>query len=597
MKTVEDREQGSVFLAATALEEFWDCSKKIVFLGEWCLLYKRKSYWNTLQAEVVESPWSDYCALRDAHDYVTNLYERLLPVLAEGLSEIHGVSYSDRYWRILIGPWLHLFLTVTYDRFMTLKKAIDRYNNFATVGLSEDCFSIPHDTFNFVTSVLDDYYNLQLITQMLTAMGYDFPTKSLSKGNELAITEPCRRFGIRRVVKKSFRVLQRKLFHSNSSIILKNSYFPRCAELRLLIKTAGRVVKMANDVPTIKYGLIDKISRLKIGEWLPDACEFERVLKRIIPVHVPQCFIERFSVIGDVVEKVLTIRPKAIFSANDWHFDEVFKQWAAKSSEQGTLLLGVQHGGNYGSIALMPFENHEIAITDRYYTWGWNHPDYSSKVTPMPIVKLVGREILGANNLKKGILFVTTSFPRYLLQFPVTTGQFIQYMNWHIRFLDSLTSKAIADLRIRPHYADFGWNIVDRIKEHHPSIPIETWEVPFLKSLSECRFYVCDHLSTTFIEALAVNKPTVLFWDKENNELRADAKPVYDKLREVGVLYDTPEAAATAVSLIYDDVESWWNNPVRQEAIRYFCSRFARTSPNAVDKWADEFKRVVSEEN
>jgi len=78
-------------------------------------------------------------------------------------------------------------------------------------------------------------------------------------------------------------------------------------------------------------------------------------------------------------------------------------------------------------------------------------------------------------------------------------------------------------------------------------------------SLENCRLYVCDHLSTTFAEALAANKPTVLFCNPETNRLRLDAQPYFDLLRNSGILFDTPETAASAVAAVYGDVEAWWN--------------------------------------
>ena len=104
-----------------------------------------------------------------------------------------------------------------------------------------------------------------------------------------------------------------------------------------------------------------------------------------------------------------------------------------------------------------------------------------------------------------------------------------------------------------------------------------------MKSLKNCRLYVCDYLSTSFIEALSVNKPTILFWDSQVNELRPAAKKYYDKLREVGILYDTSEGAAAIINNIYDDVKRWWNETNSQEARWDFCIRFARTAQNAVN--------------
>lgn len=37
-----------MFLATTALSEFWDKDQEILFLGSWCLRYDRRSEWGNL---------------------------------------------------------------------------------------------------------------------------------------------------------------------------------------------------------------------------------------------------------------------------------------------------------------------------------------------------------------------------------------------------------------------------------------------------------------------------------------------------------------------------------------------------------------------
>jgi len=287
--------------------------------------------------------------------------------------------------------------------------------------------------------------------------------------------------------------------------------------------------------------------------------------------------------------------PKAIFSCVAWYYDELFKSWAAPESEKGTLLIGMQHGGNYGSAAYQPSVDHEIKITDRYFTWGWDRQETPTKVIPWLASKLTGRRSFNAENKKEGILFVATTAPRYLFQFPRPPYRFEQYLVWQSRFLAALNKPLLSRLRVRFHREDMGWDMPARWKECNPAIPVETWDIPFLQSLADCRIYVSDHMETTYIEALFANKPTILFWDPEINELRTEAQPYYELLRTAGILHDTPEAAAAAVSRVYDDVIVWWNNTDRQKARKTFCDRFARTSTNAVDQWAKEFERISKE--
>ena len=211
----------------------------------------------------------------------------------------------------------------------------------------------------------------------------------------------------------------------------------------------------------------------------------------------------------------------------------------------------------------------------------------------MPAAKLMGRRPIGADNRKKGVLCVTTTSSRYLLEFPWTPELFSSYLQWHKSFFASLDTRVEILVTLRPHHEDQGWGIAARLAESFPKLRIEDWSVPFLKSLNQCRLYVCDHLSTTFGEALAADKPTVMFWNSEGNELRDEARPYFDSLRRTGVLYHDPVEAASCVNHVYDDVEKWWHESSRQQARRDFCNRFARTAPDAVGLWNKEFRNVL----
>lgn len=583
-----------VFLATTALEEFWDTTRPMVFLGEWCLLYGRRSFWESLKGQLLESPFDNGEAAHAAYHYVNEIYERILPLLGDFLNKIHNKSFSTRYWRIVLGPWLHLYLSVIYDRYITLLDVLGRYPDFTAIGLSEESFVVPRDTLEFVQFLKGDPYNLQIYTNVLLFMEKEFPRKNLNVTADPFIK--VERFGsikgtVKRLTKKIWKGVGRHW--GSGSIVLRDSYFSRSMELKLFITTRGKVWPVTGEAVELPFFTPRRQDRKTLQNTLPENSEFEKLIKKILPFDIPQCFIEGFNTVTKGAGKDYPAKPKGIFSANAWHFDEAFKQWAAISAEKGTLLIGTSHGGNYGGLANMPFENHETAIVDRYYSWGWERADCTAEVIPFPSSKLVGIKKNGASNRKSGILWVATACPRYFVQAPFWPKHFQEYLSWQFRFVKTLLKEVMDELRLRPHYENNGWEIVQRLHDCIPCMQIETWEIPFLESLANCRLYVCDHLSTTFAEALAANKPTILFWNPQTNELRPEAQPYYDLLRKSGILFNTPESAGKAVNHIYDDVETWWNVPERQNAVEVFCERFARTSPDAIELWVAEFKRVA----
>lgn len=596
MSNTQSNGNAKVFLATTALEEFWDTTKPIVFLGEWCLLYGRRSFWEPLNGQLLESPFNNVEAARAFCHYVNGIYEQILPILGDALDAIHGTRHSPRYWRIVLGPWLQLYLPVIYDRYSHLIRALGQYPDCTTIVLSEKSFVTPANTLDFACFVKDDSFNLQIYTKILAVLGKIFPCKSVQIEQHSTLNRYIGNSWKHRVVghlAKIYAGISARVF---KPVMLRSSYFSKASEIDLLIKTAGKTLPILGQLTRPAGARFDSDIRKKLSNiWLGDG-EFERCLSAMLFFDIPKCFVEGYSCMNGEALNAYPKTPKAIFSSNAWYFDETFKYWAAAAAEKGSLLIGTPHGGSYGGLVNMPGENHETAIVDRYYSWGWGRTDCAAKVIPFPASKLVGRKKIGASNLKTGVMWASTSSLRYLVMYELPTFPvfFHEYISWQARFAKTLHQKIVPVVRLRPHREDGGWDVVQRLKECIPDLNIETWAVPFRESMDNCRLYVCDHFSTTFAEALAANKPTILFWNPEINELRPEAQPYYDLLRKHGILFDTPESAGDAVNQVYDNVETWWNDPGRQKAVETFCERFARNSPDAIDLWATEFNRIAS---
>ncbi len=570
------------FLATTALEEFWDDRLPILFLEEWCLLHRRRHVWNALEHRLLPPSWSNQGELGRARTYLQELYEDVLVRLSAALGNIHARSRSSRYWRILLGPWLYAYLCMMHERYGSLRRALDMEHELTTIGLDSACFVTPTDTNEFIEWLKDDAYNLQIYTRLWQAMGMNFPVKPLAE-NRRPISEP--------VTHSSESVpgkFLRLILGGSRKIVLYSSYFPLEFQIRLAIQTAGKVIPIRSGQKTPSTQNIDHPTRRTLASALPTNNSFEMAVARLFAADIPRCFLEDFATIADAARRYFPRSPKAILSAS-WLYNEPFKLWAAEAQELGTSLLCSQHGGIYGLLNYVPYENHELAIADRFYSWGWTSDVFHEKIVPLPGGKLMGRKTFGANKRRRGILWAATQAPRYPV-FPFG-DRFSEYLAWQARFLAAFPVELRNELRLRLHREDGGWDILQRLSDQGFTVQTEDWSRPFYRSLSECRLYVCDHLSTTFIEALSADKPTVLFWSAQATPLRPEAIPYCENLKSVGILFETPEKAAAAIRAGYDDVEDWWRDPHRQEVRRSFCFKFGRTSIKAEAEWAQELIR------
>lgn len=599
---VYSNNKSRVFLATTALEEFWDTSSPIVFLGEWCRRYSRKAIWEKLDSEVLPSPLADPEKLYEAHLYTSDVYQRTLKELVLFLNNIHGKNYSERYWRILVGPWLFHYIDILYERYVFIKSAIDEYPDLDTIVLNDKYFSTPNDSMSFAHLFGDDLYNLQIYTNILNEIGGEYRSRcvqgnsndgnrGVSNNNNVSSKFNC---NIKKLGRKFLQIIYKFRLGGRNKVVGVTPFFRPNIELMLFLKSALRYRPFGNRMNVGESVPFDNSMRSKIKlEALP-ANEFETILSHLLPNDMPQSLLETYDLIAQEVSKNYPSYPNVIFSAVAYYFDEYFKQWAAEAAEKGTMLIGTQHGGDYGSTSFMLAMDHELAITDRFYSWGWDSTETNSTIVPMPATKLVGRKAIGASNDKDGVLFAGTSRPRYLYRIQhYNNVVFPEYLNWQFRFVESISPVMQAKVRVRLFIDDHGWDLAERWRDRFPEIATEGREIPFLKSMADCRIFICDHLSTVHAESLSANKPTILYWNPQIIKLKPEAAPYYDELRDFEILHDTPEAAAATLCRVYEDVEGWWNETARQAALKKYCDRFARTSPSAVDEWKNELMRVA----
>ena len=65
-------------LITTSDENTWDKEGPIVFLGEWCKRFSRKSEWEKLDSITLPYHWDDGSKFKDDYHYLDKIYEEML---------------------------------------------------------------------------------------------------------------------------------------------------------------------------------------------------------------------------------------------------------------------------------------------------------------------------------------------------------------------------------------------------------------------------------------------------------------------------------------------------------------------------------------
>lgn len=585
-----------MFLATTALEDLWDKSQKIVFLGEWCKLYDRKHEWSKLQHETLPYHWDDGQKLYKDYLYLNALYEEILPEVSKSLNKIHGVNHSVRYWRIIVGLWLLSFIFVLFDRYQSILSAAEYAKVKNTLIIRADRTRyVPNDFGVFsVWAAESDEYNCYLYSRIIEYMDrIPFEYAGFARQGILHVDSTgnvgSRSLLFKKIIKWFFPdVLQ--LFNK-IALIETGLRVKDFIQLQLSLNQIPYLVssKRITQQSKINAELRDEIHLLSPGD------KFQKLLMRMIPEHIPALYVEGYANMKQISLKAYPRKPKIIFNDTAYNANEPFKFWAAHNVDHGIKLLGNQHGGLYGSGALSAIEEHQIKICDTFYTWGWRSDRYEN-TKPLMAAKLntIKREI----HPKKGgrLLLVEGAISRYSFipewLFTSSSG-FLAYLNEQFRFVSALSARNKKLLLVRLYMYDYQFGQKDRWVSKFPEIECSHANESIINQINMSRLFIGTYNGTTYLWPFVANFPTVLFWNPEHGKTRTSAAPYFDRLREVGILHDTPEQAADKVNEMSEDPISWWKQPDIQEAKDAFCLQYASTSDKWLKEWRDELRNQV----
>jgi len=594
-----------MFLATTADQRFWKKDEKILFLGEWCRVYDQKHIWSKFDYKVLPYHWADTGRFYRDFQYTDALHERYLGLLSKNLNNLHNENYSLRYWRLALNPWLYVFIEVLYDRYLSIRAAIDsgKVTNTWIPSLVLRKY-VPKEFSQFQDWQFGEAYNQFLygyIIRMMGGISYEHKNESidlslpLSAQKTQTIVRKSTDFRgmLKKVSKKILEKYARLIPKSLNKIVFVSSYLKPRDLFRLQI-SLGQLPYPCS--PLVKAHGVEPDFELRKKITLPAGQnEFETLLGKLIPLQIPTVNVEEYV---DVRQRALSEfprQPKVIFTVNAY-VNAGFNFWAADNVETGAKLVGTQHGGHYGTNGWSAYESHEMKISDRYYTWGWENSS-QPKVVPLASGQLAGTARTIGSNIQGDILWVGSSRPRYShVMLCATSGpQMLDYIEDQVTFFNSLSKEARRLLLLRLFHTDFNWQVDRRLAESFPDIRQHRGKQSFYELLHQSRLSIGTGQSTTNLETLAADFPTIAFWNFEQWKLRESARPYFEELCRVGVFHKTPESAAVKVNEVFKNPLLWWNSTEVLDARKKFCNRFARTSKNWIIEWKEEFQKLAKE--
>lgn len=581
------------FLVTTALEQTWCDDEPILFLGEWCRRHSHKHRWSGMDAEVLPYHWDDRAKLFADYQYLQGFYERLLPDLAARLNEFHGVDHGLRYWRIVLGPWLGYFIQMLFDRWTNIQRAISQHELSASIVLTgREAVLVPKDMADFTRLFPGDEWNHHLyaaILQQFTEVNCIERAWGEEDAPDTAPQITWQRQAKRKLAAGYARAAS--VLTRDQDAFLLATYLPFRDEMKMHCRL-GQMPQLWRPVSPMQVAADASQRQWQVAG---ESCsEFEICTRTLIPQQLPTIYLEGYAqLVAQIADVPWPKQPKLIWTSNSFNTDDVFKAWAAEKVERGSPLVIGQHGGNYGMGRWSFIEEHEIAISDRYLSWGWSE---LAQPKVKPVGQLKSRKPLGVRHGEQaGALLVTATMPRqsYHMYSVVVSRQWLDYFDDQCVFVESLPLAIRDALTVRLYSQDYGWDQAARWRERLPRVQLDDGRSKIDDLISRSRLYISTYNATTYLESLSMNVPTVVFWNPGRWELRESAKPYFEDLKRVGIFHETPESAARHVAAIWDNVAAWWENPVLQETVARFKSRYCSLPDDLLDQVESALREVM----
>jgi putative transferase (TIGR04331 family) len=583
------------YLITTADERSWNTKGPVLFLGEWCRCYDRRSVWSSMDA-VVAAPYGLESGQSDRDiAYIKSATSHLLDELSAAANAFHRTSHSRRYWDIVLGHWLVRYVAVMFNRYMTLAQALRRYEISGTTVFDGTAYSLATtDSASFIWACDDDLWNhvlysrilshwqhqgLQLHSGPLDGIAGFTTTPALLANKENWLTD---------IAVSAGSAMLRTLSRHDDALIV-STYLPRPQRIYLEL-SLGQCPQVWR-TPQIRASVPDQPQRDHFFIDASKGNDFERYLRLALPHMIPSCYLEGYAKLVDQAAALpWPARPRFIFTSNSFDTDELFKLWTAAHVEQGVPYFAGQHGNKYGTHVCAGSDVWpEQTTSDGFITWGWR--DENPRTIPGFVFKTAGRKAKERGS-SGGLLLIELCLPHWHEPHDCY-AQFAIYQEQQFRFVNALPDAIRRQLTVRLHaeYRRRHWCDELRWMDRSPQTRLETGTARIHRLIDNSRLVVHSYDSTGILESLALNKPTMCFWHGGLDHILPSARPYYEGLRDAGILADTPERAAAEVESHWEDVGGWWRSEMVQEARQAFCARMCRTDRSPVRT----LKRLLNE--
>jgi len=542
--------------------------EEIVFLGEWCKKYNQKNSWVDKKHTTISYHWEDRQKFKLDHDYLCEFYEELLSKLCVKLNKIHDVEYTKRYWRIIIGPWLLIYVPVLFDRWENIRKAYASKEHYMTAIPDKKVDKAVANDYQHSLKLMgySDDWNFLLYCEILLFM----QNQNITFFEEQFIPSPHTNLKTSSVsIRNLFFLFACKIdtfinkmwFKRNYKFVLFKCGIPLSVMVQIALRLFQPPRMFSQFEVSVNYST-EVSPSLRQKEWSDSDNDFESFVYQQVLNDIPKAYVENYLTIKKILKRGnFPLNPEIIMTASAHYNNELFKIWAAEMVKKGSKLVVSSHGGSMR--AKFEVFRHEEKISDHKATWCMPFHDKHVQLSPNKVTRKNNFSGKGNN-----ITLIGCEFSRYVyrVQSAPMSSLILEDFDQKVEFIKLLNSFKLPkfNLKIRP-YPDRGWSLKDRYIDLFGA-HIISMNKTLLEDFLSSNVIICTYPETTFFQSMHSGIPTVLLYVDKYWELEECFTPLARRLVKAKIAHTSFKSAAMHIKNIYADPQKWWNNDETKEA-------------------------------
>jgi len=538
---------------------------------------------NKLKFSKIKHHWDIKEKIKKDYAYSLNFFYDSIKIFSNFLNQYHKMNQSIEYWQIIIGPYLSKIIPIVWDRWESVRCALENEKIDQIVKLeNKNPTSIPNDFNEFYGSYISNHEFNYLI--------YFEAFKVLSQKKKLDIEIISKKFNnlpinekVNGIKNNLFYYIYEKIFQykrKNQKYLITRSYFSILNNININIKLKNLPFRY-NEFDS-KINKKKLIFRDDIKIYNGERDEFEKFFYSIIPKILPQSYLENFK---DLVLKVknLNINPEVIFTGNLHISSDIFKIWVAKKKENGSKLILSDHGGYLEDEIDFKLWN---KVANFYVQWNKSKQPNSIQMPPNIMLK---KKQIFSKEKKENFLILFNTEALYVQNFYHAKNPPSQY--YIIKnFLNLFEDLKRKNFFFRPHPNDV-WNIKDKIIQDFGLKRVDDRN-DFHSTICNYKFIINTVPQTAFFETMASGVPNILLLQQDFLNLNEHVKELIKRMKTNNMLFDNIELAKNHILNIWENPNKWWEDHKTRQIRDEFQRVCSMKTKNDLLFWVDFLKKL-----